>query len=171
MFTPRSGCPQNRFWRFSHRPRPSPPQSPTRSSNTATDSIHADTLSSDSKTAVSVSLRNLVLPFRVRDRRSRRPRAGRRVNKVALCVMIDRIASADARARPSRGLAPRPKADQVRVLLASGTNVAVDRCCFTRRYDGRVIFCLAGVGVCLLLSGANMRVLSGQINRKALFVV
>ena len=41
--------------------------------------------------------------------------------------MVDRIASADALARPSRGLAPRPKADQVRVLLASGTNVAVDR--------------------------------------------
>lgn len=47
--------------------------------------------------------------------------------KVALCVMIDRIATADARLRPSRGLPPRPKAEQVRVLLASGTNVAVDR--------------------------------------------
>lgn len=42
-------------------------------------------------------------------------------------MMFDGIASADALARPSRGLGPRPKADQVRVLLASGTNVAVDR--------------------------------------------
>ena len=47
--------------------------------------------------------------------------------KVALCVMIDHIATEDARARPSRGLSPRPKAEQVRILLAAGTNVAVDR--------------------------------------------
>ncbi|CBN75854.1 prematurely terminated mRNA decay factor-like [Ectocarpus siliculosus] len=46
---------------------------------------------------------------------------------VALCVMVDRIATEDARLRPSRGLPPRPKAEQIRVLLASGTNVAVDR--------------------------------------------
>ncbi|CAN0177859.1 unnamed protein product, partial [Ectocarpus sp. 4 AP-2014] len=53
--------------------------------------------------------------------------AGKSLTLVALCVVIDRIATADARLRPSRGLAPRPKAVQVRVLLASGTNVAVDR--------------------------------------------
>lgn len=47
--------------------------------------------------------------------------------QVALCLMIDRIALADARARSSRGLPPRRKVDQVRVLLAAGTNVAVDR--------------------------------------------
>lgn len=49
------------------------------------------------------------------------------VPKVALCVMIDSIATEDARVRPSRGLSPRPKAEQVRILLAAGTNVAVDR--------------------------------------------
>ncbi|CAM9602527.1 unnamed protein product, partial [Scytosiphon promiscuus] len=53
--------------------------------------------------------------------------SGKSTSLVALCVMIDSIASADARARVSRGLAHRPKAEQVRVLLASGTNVAVDR--------------------------------------------
>ena len=42
-------------------------------------------------------------------------------------MMIDHIATEDARARPSRGLSPRPKAEQVRILLAAGTNVAVDR--------------------------------------------
>lgn len=41
--------------------------------------------------------------------------------------MIDSIATEDTRVRPSRGLPPRPKAEQVRVLLAAGTNVAVDR--------------------------------------------
>ncbi|CAM9721084.1 unnamed protein product, partial [Ectocarpus sp. 13 AM-2016] len=53
--------------------------------------------------------------------------AGKSLTLVALCVMVDRIATADARLRPSRGLRPRPKAEQIRVLLASGTNVAVDR--------------------------------------------
>ncbi|CAB1113252.1 unnamed protein product [Ectocarpus sp. CCAP 1310/34] len=53
--------------------------------------------------------------------------AGKSLTLVALCVMVDRIAAADARLRSSRGLPPRPKAEQVRVLLASGTNVAVDR--------------------------------------------
>lgn len=47
--------------------------------------------------------------------------------KVALCVMLDRIALADARERASQGLSPRPKEDEIRVLLAAGTNVAVDR--------------------------------------------
>lgn len=47
--------------------------------------------------------------------------------QVALCVMLDRIISADARLRPSRGLPPRRKNDQIRILLAGGTNVAVDR--------------------------------------------
>ncbi|CAN0187178.1 unnamed protein product [Ascophyllum nodosum] len=53
--------------------------------------------------------------------------AGKSLSLVALCVMLDRIAAADARARPTQGLAPRSRRQQIRVLLAAGTNVAVDR--------------------------------------------
>ncbi|CAM9744014.1 unnamed protein product [Discosporangium mesarthrocarpum] len=53
--------------------------------------------------------------------------AGKSLALVALCVMLDRLCLRDEKARRTHGLPPRTKEGQARVLVAAGTNVAVDR--------------------------------------------
>ncbi|CAM9272088.1 unnamed protein product, partial [Phaeothamnion confervicola] len=53
--------------------------------------------------------------------------AGKSCTLVALCVLVNRLAVADAAARDAAGKRPRPKEQEARILLAAATNVAVDR--------------------------------------------